>query len=89
MPNGNRCDGPGCLAFAPPSSRWLYLVQQGEEHPVLASLGIGRTEPLTFCSALCVAGYCYALAMTESPATGTEPPPRREPPPRSGVGWPS
>jgi hypothetical protein len=73
--NGNRCDAPGCTAFSPPSCRWLYLVQPPEDSSVLAALGIGRAEPLTFCSMLCVAQYAYVQAVVEGSATGQEPSP--------------
>lgn len=82
MTAGLRCDGPGCRTFSAPAAHWLYLMQQPDEPPIMAALGINRTEPLTFCSPLCVANFCYVLAMTAGHATGTEPPPR------SGIGWP-
>lgn len=86
--NGNRCDAPGCEAFSAPSARWLYLIQQPEEYSIMASLGIGRAEPLTFCSYRCVAQYAYVATVTTEAPAGVEPPQRQEPPPQSGIGWP-
>lgn len=97
--NGNQCDN--CRTFAPPSPKWHYLVQQTDTDSFAAMVGITRTEPLTFCSPLCVADYAYALAAIEGPAEATEPEPAEqspavaEVPPSvplvvpSGVGWPS
>ncbi len=83
MTAGNRCDGPACGVFGPPGFRWLYLVQQPAEVSIMSALGLGQqSEPLTFCSMRCVAGYCYVASVSADAATGSEPAPR------SGIGWP-
>lgn len=73
MSEGLRCDGPGCGKFDADACGWWILGRHKEIPSVMAALGIGKPKPLTFCSALCVAGYCYVVAVTEGPATGTEP----------------